>query len=327
MSGVLPESIFQNSVPAPPSNALSLPFRSSFGAPAPVSTNLGVPFPVSGGDVIKGPTKFINQSVTHHYVASYDINDLKSKFSSQERVKNLNVGDMVFARGNPPGLGGTPDSRVKFPMTGGSTTVELFNVPQLNNWLKERCETHTQYNKKDGYYESPSDLLKEFYFLGVIKNSVDSNGGFDVSRRNTSRMLNLVVSKKATALNIFPYIIMSGQNLWFIVKKVPYENNLNGKRIRPCRMRWMIIPWTSTEHSRPPMNRLVYYEGSDDKGPGKMKAGTCIYVGKAAQTVLDMGESSVIDNEHFPSVIDKVERLSRRPQEYVKNNLELFVKS
>lgn len=313
MSGLLPESAFQNNVPKPPSTALSLPFPTSFGPPAPASSNLGVPFPVSGGTPIRGPTRFINQSVTQHFVASYDTLSSKDVDSPQERVRNLNVGDLVFARRCHG------ENRISFPTPPGPTTVELFNVVQLNRWLKERACRECEQPK------TTAEFMEMFYFLGCIKNSVDSNiSSYDIGKRSTSRMLNLVVSKRVSALNIFPYYVLAGQNLWFIVKKVKMGkcSYVNGKRQKTSESgdawKWMVIPWTSTERSRPPMSLLKHEVGEEGYG-------TCIHVGRALETVFDSGNAA--DIEKPDDVYSLIEKQMERPYQLVRNNLEVLIKT
>lgn len=333
MSRFPSESVFRNSVPTPPSTSINLPFATSFGPPTPVSNNIGVPFQVSGGTPFSGPTTFINKSITQHFVTSYDVNN-NCLISSEERVSNLKVGDLVFARTRSgPARFNNPECILKFPTIPGATTVELFNITQLNDWLKERCYKHEKFNLESGYYKNASELLQEFCFLGSIKNTVDANGRFGsvYGNKNTSRMLNLVVSKKASTLNIFPYVTLGAQDLWFIIKKIDVDNskNENGKRTRDYgamsstkpQKTWAVIPWTDPNSSRPSLRHLAYKE--DD---GQIAFGTCVHVGKASDTCLDFGSDYGSKDDDYELTLPKIKNIIEKRHAYVTNNLEMFIK-
>lgn len=326
MSGFLSESVFRNSVPNPPSTSLNLPFANSFGPPTPASNNLGIPFPVSGGTPFGGPTTFVNKSITQHFVTSYDVNGSKSVLSSQERVTKLKIGDLVFLRSRSgPSVLKNPEACLKFPTVPGATTVEMFNIVQLNKWLAERSYDHRKYDMEPGYYKNASELLQEFCFIGSIKNTVDSNGAYTSAygNRQTSRMLNVVVSKRASVLNIFPYLTLASQELWFIIKKVDCEKNQNGKRDRnkPKMKRWVVIPWTDSDASRPTLKHLSY---EDEEGHTQF--GTCIHVGKALDTCVDYGNQDPSPKGDYENSCDRIANVNDRQQVYVRNNLEVFIK-
>ena len=338
MSRIFPESIFDVGGRKPPSASLDLPFPTSYGAPSPASASLGVPFPVSGGTPLTGPTTFVNRSLTHHYVACYDVGSRNSRISPQERLKNLRVGDLVFVRSQTPGLDGvSPDSLLKFSVPPGSTTVEMFNILQLNEWLHERSLMGGRYGKdNECYYKDASEVLRDVLFIGSVRNTVDTNGSLSMSQNDSSRMMNVVVSKKASILNVFPYLSLAGQDLWLIVKKVPCNSVLGRRKDRdggsdadnstPCKMRWIVLPWTSTESSRPSLHHLAYYEDNDRSDPKKLRFGTCVHVGKVAESTADVTNRNPESDKDFETVCESIVKLSDKQRVYVRNNLEVFIK-
>lgn len=327
MSGLFPESIFRNAVPEPPSSSLNLPFRNSFGPPVPVGNNLGLPFGVSGGKPFTGPTTFTNRSITQHFVTSYDVNNRHSQISASERPASLHIGDLVFVRTRNVQLNKpNPECFLKFPSVPGTTTVEMFNISQLNEWLKERCLSAQKYQQLDGYYTSASELMKEFCFLGSIKNTVDANGKYSSSygTKESCRMLNLVVSKKSSTRNIFPYVVFGGQELWLIIKMVPItslKRSFDGTP-RSSQKVWKVIPWTSSDSSRPTLNHLMYKDNADKK-----RYGTCIYVGKAADSSMDHGGNDPNDLTRFETLTDFTIKTAANPSVHFDKNIQLFIKA
>lgn len=197
--------------PAHPNASLSLPFQSSFGAPKPPTTTLSVPFGNVSGDLKTGPYKQINRSITQHFIASYNHSNAHTQGSFKsplERLNRIDVGDFVFS-----------DSTTTFNENSPSM-VEFYTLGEVNDYLRDNPQE----------FEDCTAVKSRFLFTGVVKNTVEPNGSTAYPRTNMrNRMLNVVVSQKASARNVFRYKMLSGQKLWFVIVKKQLEKS-TGKR-------------------------------------------------------------------------------------------------
>jgi hypothetical protein len=219
------------------------------------------------GDYKKGPYKLINRSITQHFIATCGTQDVQSRDSKSplERLNKLDVGDFVFSKS---------DARIP---TGGPSSVEFFKLEDVNEYLRMHASK----------FNSVSDVRNAFKFVGVIKNTVDPNGSTAYPRSNmNNRMLNVVVSQKASARNVFRSKILSGQKLWFVIQKTRPDKTRK-RTFMQAQDCYELTPWTSCDSDYPKPCDLDFFDITPDEEHAAL-----IYVGKALECFFsDMGGS------------------------------------
>ena len=240
--------------------SLRLPFQSSFGPPTPPTTSIGLGLNAAlSGEYKRGPYKLINASLTQHFIATTATND-RSEHSIRspiERLNDLDVGQLVFS-----------NSKARIAM-GGANSVEFFSYTDVNAYLEEFCDQ----------FKDAQSVKSKFNFVGVIKNTVTPNGSTAYPRNvMNSRMLNVVVSQKASICNVFTSKILSGQKLWFVIRKkeMRRKRKYAGSDRQTC---YQLEPWTSSDSDHPTPIQMHEWEAKEED---------LIYIGRSMECFDEM---------------------------------------
>jgi hypothetical protein len=203
------------------STSLSLPFSNTVGAPgAPTALSApGVPMSnVALSNNYIGMPSF--ETIPAHYVTLVDRNEINGNGNGLNNGQ-LNVGMLLFARSRV-NIQNNSKFMPKYSIDekATSTTNEFFELIQLNNYLAKMAVNHpTEYKNE---FKSAADVLKQFKFIGVFKNSASpTNQWTSFGGAPSSRTINVIVGFRVAVLDYWTGIkLLSGTKIYLVCKKV-----------------------------------------------------------------------------------------------------------
>lgn len=221
-----------------------------------------------------------NGFVAHHFVVVPNRNDEASSI----RLQNIGLGMLCFARDMNQTLskqrkfrdvlvGSDGSSIVNYGLSIGDSSVEVFELTQLNEHLRDQRVSRA--------FSSARDLVNEFRLLGVVLTEVAPSSDRDYGGRPSTRVINYVVRGRCKTFNFWPGMHSSGTELWLLVKKY--------KAFPDEPMVWVFEPYASGERPRPTIADLSWTEN------GKTHIGAAIYVGQTGQNLSDIAYAVTSD--------------------------------
>ena len=195
------------------------------------------------------PSRVVNQTLgmqTNHTINyAYILRKFKSGFD-----QDLHQGQLLFIKKTAPAL--------------GQRMYTVMNLPQLNFYLAKMQELRAA-EKKSNDDEFLNSIHKMFAPLG----SMQGDAGVETTGRAQERLVNVTISGRARAFNLWGNECPDGTPLYVVLQKVDYKQartdfvNRGAHTVATTGEIYQYVPYANDEVTEPESGpeRKVYYVG------------------------------------------------------------------
>lgn len=280
----------------------TFPGAPGFGGPSGINSIPGLSFPIGngpqpGGSGINGfaPSVFrdnrvvdwgTNGQVAYHLVVTPD---RKSEIS-ENRLREVGIGMLCFARDMKLDVfTGNVNSAMKpdyGPLGRTERTVEAFELTTLNEYLRMRDNSRGCISE---ILHSAQQVKEAFPFLGVVLTEVAPANDGNYGNRPSTRVINFVVRGRCNTFNFWSGKRPAGTAVWFIIKKIEFENRLVWAYVPYPRAGAPAAPTKGYDHcdNYPPPEEMCWEE-KDEEGNVSVRMGEAVFVGSMGNNVGDI---------------------------------------
>ena len=196
------------------------------------------------------PTRVVNQTLgmqTNHTINyAYILRKFKSGFD-----QDLHQGQLLFIKKSAPAL--------------GQRMYTVMNLPQLNFYLAKMQESRAAATNKSSDEAFLGELHNMFVPLGIMQ----GDAGVETTGRAQERLVNVTISGRIRAFNIWGNECPDGTPLYVVLQKVDYNQartdfiNRGAQTVMTAGEIYQYVPYANDEATEPESGpeRKVYYVG------------------------------------------------------------------